>query len=343
MGSPGCKMEEEKEENEYEYIDFGPEDEDDSKGIRVRKGDPIVEGEGDYELVECQSQSSTWQQRVARIFRWVPQALDIPWRKQKKDIRTLVPTSRSLAESERIKCEVKTAVTDSELSNCRDNILVINSETSNKDAIDDVIDCDSDKVGKDKDPRLSCSKKPGLGGARREKDRNDSVTAEVSSDSTPPPLTTHQTRVLKSLEKVNIPSWFRPGSKPSKQRLTHRTDKPEWKRTKETPADPTLTQDEDPIGHQWLSSRETSTCPSFSSNYSRWSSTHQAYRTMRAGSTQSWQVPTTRSYKQPYMGWRSTNPQQEKVPYLLPPPQRLANSAAREGGGSRADLLTSLR
>merc|ERR1711892_466386 len=154
------KMEEEKEENEYEYIDFGPE------------------GEDDDELVECQSQNSTWQQRVARIFRWVPQALDIPWRKQKKNIRTLVPTSRSLAESERIKCEIKTAVTDSELSNCRDNILVINSETSNKDAIDDVIDCDSDKVGKDKDPRLSCSKKPGLGGARREKDRNDSVTAE---------------------------------------------------------------------------------------------------------------------------------------------------------------------
>ena len=27
VNSPGCKMEEEKEENEYEYIDFGPEDE----------------------------------------------------------------------------------------------------------------------------------------------------------------------------------------------------------------------------------------------------------------------------------------------------------------------------
>ena len=167
---------------------------------------------------------------------------------------------------------------------------------------------------------------------------------QVCPECPPPPpslpLTTHQTRVLKSLEKINIPSWFRPVNKPVRQRQSQHTDKPQWKRSQEPTPDPTVRCNDEPMSH-WLSSREPSACPSFSSAYSRLSSTRQAYRSPRDGSIQSWQAPTTRSYKEPYIGWRSHQPHQESVPYLLPPPQRLANSTARDGG-AQADLLTNM-
>ena len=126
----------------------------------------------------------------------------------------------------------------------------------------------------------------------------------------------------------------------TRQRQSQHTDKPQWKKSQEQSQDPTVRSIDEPTTH-WLSSRETSACPSFSSAYSRLSSTRQAYRSQRDGSIQSWQAPTTRSYKEPYIGWRSHQPHQESVPYLLPPPQRLANSTAKDGG-SWADLLTNI-
>ena len=153
----------------------------------------------------------------------------------------------------------------------------------------------------------------------------------------PTTLTSHQARVLKSLEKVNIPSWFRPGSHSLLQTNHNRhspsaNNKPSWKTIKETPINSVDNSSDHLtiIARQRTGSRETSTCPSYSSSYSRWSSTHREYRTIRAGSTQSWHPPNTRSYKQPYLGWRCYHPHKEEVPYLLPPPHRLANSAARE-------------
>ena len=162
---------------------------------------------------------------------------------------------------------------------------------------------------------------------------------QVVPDIPATPLTSHQARVLKSLEKVNIPSWFKPGSHTLLQTNHSRqspagNNKPMWKTIKESPINSVPNSSEllTRPAPAWpgSGSRETSTCPSYSSSYSRWSSTHREYRTIRAGSTQSWHRPNTRSYKQPYLGWRCYHPHKEEVPYLLPPPHRLANSAARE-------------
>ena len=288
----------------------------------------------DYEVVGGQGhqqESHTWKIRVAKLFKWVPQYLEIPWRTSKKQQDTkkiACPTSDFVTRSELSNYHDKDCVTKPEPSNCQENTCVTRSELSNS--------------REQSRPRLASSRlhsrerlQSGLEKTIPESRQSDggqnSVTVRDSSwlDQTPP-LTTHQTRVLKSLEKINIPAWFRPSSKPSKQRQSHHSDTPGWKRNKETPIEATVTPDVEPTGHQWLSSRETSTCPSFSSCHSRWSSTHQAYRSRRDGSIQSWQAPAIHSYKQPYLGWRSHHPHKESTPYLLPPPQRLANSAARD-------------
>ena len=151
------------------------------------------------------------------------------------------------------------------------------------------------------------------------------------------PLTVHQTRVQKSLEKINIPVWFNPSNKPVKQKQSYQSDKPGWKRDKETESLSTQTADLEPTRRQWLNSRETSTCPSFSSCHSQWSTTRRAYSSMRDGSLQSWQPPISQGYQKPYLGWRSHHQHKDHITYLSPPAQRLASSAVRE---SQSTVLT---
>ena len=67
------REEENEKENEYE-------------DSRKKKGVQLM-GDSDYEVVGewgPQQQGNTLQQRVARLFRWVTQFPEIPWRTSKK-------------------------------------------------------------------------------------------------------------------------------------------------------------------------------------------------------------------------------------------------------------------
>lgn len=245
----------------------------------------------DYEVVGGQGHqqgSHTWHQRVAKLFQWIPQSLEIPWRTSKKhqDTKIACPTSDCVTRSELSNYRDKECVTKSEQSNCQENTCVTRSELSNTKEHSRPILSSSRLQSRE---RLQSGLEKTIPARGQSVAGQNSVTDRyISWQDQTPPLTTHQTRVLKSLEKINIPTWFRPSSKPSKQRQSHHSDTPGWKRNKETPLDATLTSDLEPNGHQWLSSRETSTCPSFSSCHSQWSSTHHAYRSRRDGPIQSW-------------------------------------------------------
>ena len=158
-------------------------------------------------------------------------------------------------------------------------------------------------------------------------------------------ITPHQARVKKSLEKLNVPDWFRPSPEPhTKAPYTPRwsreqSNRPGWRRESSITSISTT-----PPGY---SSRATSTSrdhstrsspfPSHPSYHSRWSTSRLNHT---SGKDSSLPPPspslsihssvTSHTYKQPYLGWRSQEQLTITTPeYLHTPAQRLAHSTIR--------------
>ena len=148
------------------------------------------------------------------------------------------------------------------------------------------------------------------------------------------PLSEHQQRILKSLEKVSVPSWFKISNQISSKANHSPKRRPGWSQYKNS-----IPISTEKISNQASStySRESSTCPSFISSYSRFSGglPSSRYRGIRDTSVKSC-LPAldcgNSSYRQPYLGWRQTQHQSSEShnsSFILSPTQRLARTAAQ--------------
>jgi hypothetical protein len=119
--------------------------------------------DSDYEVVGeqgPQQQGNAWQQKVAKLFKWVPQFPEIPWRTSKKTqhnersvsspshfvTRSELSNSKDkscVRRSELSSCEDESCVTRSELSSCKDKLCMTKSEMLNHHDKDDLTNCDS--------------------------------------------------------------------------------------------------------------------------------------------------------------------------------------------------------
>ena len=149
------------------------------KGFQLR-------GDSDYEIVGelCpqQQQGNTWQQRVAKLFRWVPQFPEIPWRTSKKtqhNEKSVSPPSQFVTSSEKSNSKDKLCLTGSELSNYKDKLCVTRSEVLKHHNKDDMTNCDSSRLSNMKDN--SCLRINIQDRMKRRTDGSSSGQEEVST------------------------------------------------------------------------------------------------------------------------------------------------------------------
>merc|ERR1711915_258819 len=286
--------------HEYEDIDY--EDRTENSG----------QGEGDYEVVEVkqipkkkEEPDLSWRGKLARLFNWMPKS----WRHEKQDDETEAKKVTAVEKINNVKHRVKN-----------------DDDGSNKE---NHVEKNDDKRQRERHT-LDNGSKVGDPSEKKRKDSTDSEEIKQESLESPQPLTIHQTRVVTSLQKLEVPAWFKDARRPTRHRrggereVRRIKEEKSWKKDKDAVDDPL-----DIISPRWSTARETSTCRSFSSAYSRWSGSRY-----REGSAQSWH-PLSKTYRKPYLGWRNQNTTPGGSEYLMPPTERLANSKGPESWSAR--------